>query len=188
MFSHLKPQKQWFPIIIYSVFGLSPFFTQCSNFVKMCFIVGSSLAPKINKNKFKTHSKYHWFFDTIFRPVWDECWLHFGSPGGSKGPLFSSQNRFCGSSGDEDGARQGTPGDPEAPKMELQGSQNGAPEAPRALKREPRRPSDIPKIEPERVQNRAEMSTLPTLPNTATTSLTQKGGAAVCHREASSIV
>ena len=46
------------------------------------------------------------------------------------------------------------PGDLEAPKMELQGSQNGAPEVPRALKREPRRPSDIPKMEPDCVKRR----------------------------------
>ena len=47
---------------------------------------------------------------------------------------------------------QGTPRDPEAPKMELQGSQNGRPEVPRARKTEPRRPPGIPKMEPERFE------------------------------------
>ena len=52
----------------------------------------------------------------------------FGPQGKSKDPLFSSKNRFCGSSGGQDGTRglQGTPKLPKwsskAPKMEPQRS------------------------------------------------------------------
>ena len=59
-----------------------------------------------------------------------------GAGGGAKGPLFFLKNRFCGSSGGQDGAGA-LQGAPKLLKMKLQGSQNGAPEAPGALKRSP---------------------------------------------------
>ena len=125
----------------------------------------------------------------------DEFWLHFGSPGGSKGPLFSSKHRFRGFSGGQDGTRglQGTPEllkwSSKAPKMEPQRSPGlakrspGDPQASQKWSQNASKKSGI--VYPTKVRNQRG-----TLCQTrfATMSLTQKGGgAAVCRREASSI-
>ena len=110
---------KWFrPVArFYTMFKLG------QNLLQFWINLGSNNQQQIIKNAFKKQfAFYHYFFY--------QFWMGFGSilgaQGGSKEPLLSIKNRFCGSSGGQDGARglQGTPKLPKwsskAPKMEPQ--------------------------------------------------------------------
>ena len=124
--------------------------------IRCCFKIGSRLAPNINRNPTKTHSKKQSIFVTILQPLLNDFGFNFGNPGGVQRTSFSLPETPLPTFW-RPRLQQGPHRDPKAPKMEPQDSQNYAEMTSKPPKTEPRRAPD-PKngatALPKQIQNR----------------------------------